>query len=390
MRKIIFIHNNYEPERFLRKPDIHNRYYTYGFGSHFARNFKSYFPLYNVEMWRLDSYTESYNEKIVEGVQFKIFKSKHVGKLIDISTKFLKELKKEVEATDPILFVSHTHSWLLYQVAFFFPHSQIVTTHHGDWSPFFRINQRKGLRKFKDWIDIRIEKRVFKNVNYFLVCDNNQIPYIKKAAPKSKIEILSTGIDIKQIYPIERNKAREILGWNKNMKYILYLGKLYKYKQAFELINIWNEIKKERAETKLVIIGNSEDDEYYKYARDSGALILGRILNKNLNIYYSAANVYVLLALRDDYFGGIGIAPLESLACNTPVVSFSLRNYIGPNPEEIGEIPNTLEEYEQMILKVIDYPERYKNMRESIDLYYSYKAIAKKMETVFSELNNHK
>ena len=388
MQKIIFIHNNYEPERFLRTPDKDDRYYTYGFGSHFARNFKFYFREYDVEMWRVDSFTMDYNEKTVQGVKFKVFKSRHLPKLGDFSRNFINELKKEVRETDPILFVSHTHTWLLYQIAYFFPESRIITSHHGDWSPFFKINERTGIRSIKDRLDINIEKRVFKNINYFLVCDIKEIPFIHRVSPGSRIELFSTGIDINRIFPVEKEQAREFLGWNKNKKYILYLGQLYKYKQAKELIDLWKELKLDIPDTELIIIGNSEQDEYYKYAKDAGATTLGRILNKDLNIYYSAADVYVLLSLREDYFGGIGIAPLESLACNTPVVSFSLRNYIGDNIKEIGEAPQTLEDYKCKILKVIKHPGNYKNMRESIISCYSYEAIAKKMDLVFKELKN--
>jgi len=388
MQKIIFIHNNYEPERFLRTPDNDDRYYTYGFGSHFARNFKYYFEGYDVEMWRIDSFTRDYNEKTVQGVKFKVFKSRRIPRFGDFSRNFIKELKKEVKATDPILFISHTHTWLLYQIAYFFPESRIVTSHHGDWSPFFKLNERSGIRTVKDRLDMRIEKKVFKNVNYFLVCDTKEIPLIHNVSPESKIELFSTGIDINRIFPVEKEKAREILGWDKNKKYILYLGQLYKYKQAKELIDLWKELRNEDPGIELIIIGNSEQDEYYNYAKDAGATTLGRILHKDLNIYYSAADVYVLLSLRDDYFGGIGIAPLEGLACNTPVVSFSLRNYIGDNLNEIGEAPQTLEEYKCKILKVIKHSENYKNMRESIITHYSYEAIAKKMETVFKDLSN--
>jgi glycosyltransferase involved in cell wall biosynthesis len=187
--------------------------------------------------------------------------------------------------------------------------------------------------------------------------------------------------------PISKNLARDILGWDVNKKYIIYLGKLYRYKQPLELIEIWKEIKKTRPEVELVILGNSEDDEYYHEAVNSGAIIAGRILNKDLYVYYSAADVYVLIALRDDYFGGIGIAPIESLACNTPVVSYALRNYIGNNTDEIGEMPKDLEGYKKGILKVLDNPGKYKNMRESVKKHYSYKAVSLRMYQVFEFLN---
>jgi glycosyltransferase involved in cell wall biosynthesis len=122
-------------------------------------------------------------------------------------------------------------------------------------------------------------------------------------------------------------------------------------------------------------------------AVDSGAMVLGRVLNKELYKYYSAADVYVLFALRDDYFGGTGIATLESLACNTPVVSYALRNYIGNNIKELGETPDSIEKYRQAILKVIDNPGAYKNMSESVFNNYSYNAVYNRLKNLLKELS---
>ena len=388
MQKIIFLHNNYEPEHFLKTPDTEDRFYTYGFGSFFARNLKHYYPEYDVEMWRLDSFIKQYYRKCVQNVQFRIFPSKNIFKLGDFSNILIKELRAEVEKNDPILFVSHIHTWLLYQIAYHFPSSRIIASHHGDWSPFFRLKQRSGLRIIKDIVDVLIEKLVLKNVDYFLVCDKREFPYIKKAAPDSKYVLYNPSIDLERMVPIPKSDARTTLGWDNNKKYILYVGKLYKYKQTYELINIWKEIKKIRPETEIVIIGNSKNDRFYDLAIKSGAIVIGRILNSELNKYYSASDVYVLVALREDYFGCIGRAPLESLACNTPVVSYSLHNYTGDNLHEIGEIPATLDEYKESILKVLENPYRYHNMRENIIIHYSYKASADKIAEVINEFES--
>ena len=386
MKKIIYIHNNYEPEQFPVSPDSEDRFYTYGFGSNFARNFKKYSDGFDVEMWRLDSFTDKYYEKTVQNVKFRIFPGFRIPKVGDFSLKFITELKKEVKKSHPLLFVSHTHYWLMYQIAFFFKSSPIVTSHHGDFSPYFRYKNRTGLRKIKDFIDICIEKLVMKNIDHFLVCDYNQIPYIQKVADKSKIDISSTGLNITNFPVVNKTDARDMLGWDHNKKYILYVGKLYNYKQPVEMVHIWQEVKKAIPETELIIIGNSLQDEFYEYVLNSGAIIIGRVLNKDLNIYYSASDVYLLVALRNDYFGGPGIAPLESLACNTPVVSYSMRNYIGNNISEIGEVPDTIEKYIEDTITVLKNPGKYSNMRNSIEMYYSYDKIAEKSRSIFDNL----
>jgi glycosyltransferase involved in cell wall biosynthesis len=387
LKKIIYIHNNYEPSQVPRKPDSEDRFYTYGFGSNLARNFKRFYPEYAVEMWRLDGYTDKYYEKEVQGVKHRVFPSIVIKPFGEFSLKFVRELKKELKKNKSLLFISHIHTWLTYQVSFFFGKEYpIACSHHGDWSPFFRIKTRKGFRKLKDFIDLQAEKRLLKRIDYFFLCDFFQIPYLEKTSPKINYIIFSSGLDVDKMVPEPKNEARKKIGWEPGKKYILYVGRLYDLKQPKELIDIWKEIKTERPEVELVVIGNSDNDEFNEYAFNSGVMVLGRILNSELNTYYSASDVYVLMALREDYFGGTGIAPLESLACNTPVVSYSMRNYVGDNMQELGEVPGTLELHKKAILKVIDNPDLYKNMRESMKKHYSLEAVASKAQVIFEEL----
>jgi len=388
-KKIIVICYNYEPERIPKEPDPEERFFTYGFGSSMGRNLKKYCPDYDIEVWRLDEQSNNYYEKIVQDVKFRVFPSFRFFKFAEISVRFLRELKKEVKDNDPLLVMTHTHYWLAYIVLALFKFSRIVTTHHGEWSPFYRVNKTKGLRKLKAKFDIFVEKRTFKNIDYIFTSDLNQLPYFKMANPGFKYFLWSTGINFENMLPVPRKTSREELGWQQEKKYILYVGKLYKFKQADDLIRLWLDIKKTRPEIELVIIGNTPGDPWedsYDLALKTGAIILGRILNKDLNKYFSAADVYVLLGLRDDYFGGTGVSTLESLACNTPVVSNALRNYAGDNIDEIGEVPDTLEKYREAILKVIDYPEKYKNMRKSVESLYSYEAMYLKARTIFDKL----
>jgi glycosyltransferase involved in cell wall biosynthesis len=387
MKKILFLYKNVDPVNTPKEPGAGDGFYTYGFGNKFARNFKNYYPEYEVEVWRLDAYAREYSEKEINGILIKVFPAVMFNLTGEFSLKFLIQLRKEIKKNKPLLFVTHIHYWLLYQVLIFFKNSPIVTSHHGELSPFFKIRKRKGLRKIKDYIDTKIEKRYLKHVDYFLVCDRLEIQYVKKAAADCKIIMSSTGVNMDIFIPIDKTLARKRLGWDLNKKYLLYVGKMYDIKQTKEMVEIWKEIKTEYPEVELVIIGNRKSDEFHQFAVDSGALVLGRILNDQLGVYYSASDAYVLLVLRDDYFGGTGIAPLESLACNTPVVSFSMRNYIGNNASEICEIPDSIEGYKESIMKVLKNPNAYKNMHESIAEHYSYRKIADKMMKVFTEIN---
>ncbi|MCX7877345.1 MAG: glycosyltransferase family 4 protein [Ignavibacteria bacterium] len=393
MQKIIILTFNYEPANFPKEPGDDNRFFTYGFGSNFGRLLNKYLKGYEIEIWRLDSYCcGKYHEKKIDNIRYRVFRSKLICKFLHLSIPYLKELKNEREYSDPVFIVIHTHNWHTYQVLFNLKDSKIITTHHGEWSPFFISETSTGLRKIKALIEAVIEKALLKRVSFFHICDYNQINYLEKAVKKIRYGIFSTGVDIEKFRPLPKTEARKELGLDNNSKYILYVGKLYKYKQADKLIEIWKDIKQQMPETELLIVGNESPDrwgeEYYELALKSGARLFGRVLNTELYKYYSAADVYVLLALREDYFGGTGIAPLESLACNTPVVSYSMRNYIGDNLNEICECPSTLEEYRDAILKVLQNPDKYKNMRESIIKYYSYKKVAERTEQAIKTVIN--
>lgn len=391
MTKVVVLCNNYEPNHFPTEPDEEDRFFTYGFGSTFGKLISTYLRGYEVEVWRIDRYCkDKFYSKSVNGITYRVFKSTPIYKLGHYSKRFISEIKKENKVNSPVFLIVHTNSWQTYPILFSLKNAKIVTTHHGDWSPFYLYRNSNGLRKIKALMGILAEKLVLKNVDHFLIGDTRQVDYIKKAAPEMKYTIFSTGLDISKFKNISKEEARTELGLEQNKKYILYVGKLYKYKQVDRLIEIWKEIKNSRPELELLIVGNESKDkwgeEYYDLALKSGAKIIGRVLNVDLYKYYSAADVYVLMALRKDYFGGTGIAPLESLACNTPVVSYSLNNYLGDNVGEIGEVPETEEGYRKSIEKVLDEPGKYKNMKESIKKFYSLEVSAGRLDKVIKSL----
>lgn len=392
-QKIIVVCYNYELSQFPKEPDAENRFYTYGFGGSFGRLFASNLGNYEFEVWRLDgNVNKKYYEKVIDGITYKVFRALTIKKIGLVSWIFIKELRKEAKKSEPIFFIVHTHNFQTYQSAFFLKNSMLITTHHGDWSPYYVFNNSGGLRKLRALLGIAAEKVSLKNIDYFLVCDYKQVPYIKKSAPEAEWILFSSGLDVNKFLVIDKNEARNQLGLDRNKKYILYVGKLYKYKQIEELLKIWDDIKKEHPEIELLLVGNeprgSWGEEYYDMAVSYGAKIIGRVLNNELYKYYCAADVYVLIALRDDNFGGTGIAPLESLACNTPVVSNSMKNYLGNNAEEVCEMPENLCDYKNAILKVIEKPGKYKNMRESVEKFYSYNVTANRADMVFKKVLN--
>ena len=118
--------------------------------------------------------------------------------------------------------------------------------------------------------------------------------------------------------PIEKNKAREILGWDKNKTYFLFgfsdFGK--KYIKGLDLaLNIFNDFNKKYPKKKshLNIFGQISKNEF----NQKNLTLIGMINDlHHLKLLYSASDL-LLATSRLESFGQIA---LEALACGLPIV----------------------------------------------------------------------
>ncbi len=110
----------------------------------------------------------------------------------------------------------------------------------------------------------------------------------------TKQAVIACGVDINLFHPIERLKARELLGWDIDAKYVLFAG-------AFD-----NEVKN------------------YPLAKDAVALMkdvklveLKGFTHEQVNLAMNAADCLLVTSFRE----GSPLVVKEAMACNTPIVS---------------------------------------------------------------------
>ena len=201
---------------------------------------------------------------------------------------------------------------------------------------------------------------------------------LKRHGLKSKIEVISNGVDLNKFY--KKNMKRKKLT-------ILHVGRI-SYEKNVDVVLQAMKIISEFKDIKFIIVGIGPDlDKLKEYSR---ALCLnveftGKIENKDLVNYYNKADIFVTASTIETE----GIVILEAMACGLPIV--------GVNKLAIPEIvkhgrngfvakENEPEEMAMYLIKLI----KNKNLRKKfgknslrISKKYSIEKSIKKLERVY-------
>ena len=128
----------------------------------------------------------------------------------------------------------------------------------------------------------------------------------------------------------EREEARQKIGVPKTSKLILSVGRLAPLKQFDVIINMFAQLQQEFDDLYLVILGGGDQAELERQAIDLGVLKqLSIVFSNEVDLYYSAADVYISASLSESF----GLANLEALAHGLPCVCSS----VGGVPEVVQE-----------------------------------------------------
>ena len=105
------------------------------------------------------------------------------------------------------------------------------------------------------------------------------------------------GTDTENLKPIKRTSARDRLGLDLETPIVGYLGLIMKKDEEL-LISCFKEILRNRPDTRLCIIGNSNFSPKPKWVQSNQVFYTGVISYEDLNLYLAACDV-MLLPLRN-------------------------------------------------------------------------------------------
>jgi glycosyltransferase involved in cell wall biosynthesis len=127
---------------------------------------------------------------------------------------------------------------------------------------------------------------------------------------------------------------------------LLYVGRISDEKGIFDLPYVYERVKKEFPDIRLVIAGKGPDEDKLKEQLPD-AKFLGWIDHDSLPDIYSAGDM-LLMPSRFDTFGNVIV---EAFACGCPVISYSTkgpRDIIGN--EKSGYLVNTREKMAETVI----------------------------------------
>ncbi|MFH0731163.1 MAG: glycosyltransferase [Pseudomonadota bacterium] len=153
---------------------------------------------------------------------------------------------------------------------------------------------------------------------------------------KQKIRVIPNGVDTNRFSPIEKSAARRFLRLDDDAKVLLTVGGLVERKGFHRVIDILPKIKASFGNVVYLIVGGSSvegdfsrklGDMVNKKGLSNVVRFEGAIQPKDLAVYYSAADLFVLPTSNEGWANVF----LESLACGTPVITTD----VGGNREVI-------------------------------------------------------
>lgn len=368
-------------------------YILNGWASRLAKSIKKYSidGDYEQECWfAINDIKEAVTwEK--NGIKYRMFPAWTLNGLLEsfcgvISSKeLIRALEIESKKKGVIFHIQGERSGLLWQILKRVRNHPVFLQFHGYCAPRILIPIEKMFFG-------PIERHYFRFVSYFFVLARSQRQYLieKCKVHPQIIGDSALGVDYGIFNPVEKNQARKELGLPADKNIILYVGLFNEVKGVKKIIDANKKIR-DKYNTFLILIGGSPRDKYYQLCKKNGDLVIGMIPHKTLIKYFNAADVYAVICNnRKAKYGGLGIAPTEALACNTPILNSNLADAPREIKDKIGFVITSPESLIEKATYVFENKDKYSNLHEMTKSYFSWEIIVPRVLKLYDKFQLEK
>lgn len=387
MKRKKIIHIYYRAYGPFFPPKSSPYYYLNGWSSLIARYTLRHTNEFVIENWRPEKEVNKIIEKEIQGIKCKLFPFSRIrGNAISFA--ILKALRKEAKRHHILINLHCVHHLDTYIIAMLFRKYPLVIHHHGDTPPIYK-ESRSFYKFILHKLQTILEKRILKFVDYFSVVSKLEMGYLRRVTQDSrKVALEAARVYFDEWKPIDKEKARAMLGIPKNKKVLIYVGKYHKLKGVDIILKTYNYLRN-MYDVELIMIGGAPCDPLYEAVKSAGVREYGYIPHESLPIYYSAADVYLLPSFDKKLcvnFGGITTAVIEALACNVPVVTRQLIHFPSNEWNKVGRIPRNENEVFKYVKEIFDAPQKFKDCRKVAQKYYDASKIMKNTINTYNKL----
>lgn len=266
-------------------------------------------------------------------------------------------------------------------------------------------HMKKFLLRMRQWLVYK----VMYSIEKFCLDRSNKIAVLSKFSknllinnynvPDEKIKVISGGVDTQRFALVgdKKETIKRQLNLPKDKIILFTIRRLTPRMGLENLIEAMSYIVQQRKDVSLVIGGTGFLKERLeclvaKYALKENIQFRGFIPEKQLPLYYQAADVFILPTTALE---GFGLIILEALACGTPV----LGTPVGAIPEVLGRLNQNLlfkdtkpTSMAQGILDFLSlsYKEKYppQRLKDYVKENYSWEKMTSQIEDLFVTVTN--
>ena len=241
-----------------------------------------------------------------------------------------------------------------------------------------------------------------KTINELIVPTKKAYDLFKeKYNVKRNIHIVPTGIEVERFYKekIDIKKIRELkkkYNFSKRDFIAIFVGRIAEEKNVPFLIEVTENIIKEKPNFKLLIIGDGPDKENYENMvkernLEKNIIFTGKVAWEAIPIYYQLGDVFVSASQSETQ----GLTIIEAMAASLPALCIDDESFRNTVIDDLnGYLFKDKKECKEIILKLMNDKKLLENMqigaRNSAEMHSS-KYIAEKVLDVYKlAINNHK
>lgn len=166
---------------------------------------------------------------------------------------------------------------------------------------FYFLSQQMSILFFKLNVD-----------SVFVLCEDDKRYLVSKNIDKSKIFVISGGVDTEEIAKIPKTQYK--------IYDACYVGRFHYQKGIDDLVYVWNKVVKQFPNAKLAVIGWGDESEKQKLQNSKNIEILGFLDGaEKFKIMKSSK-----MLLFPSNFESWGVSVAEAICCGIPVVAYDL------------------------------------------------------------------